>query len=147
MVDTHDRFLYLVVPEGKPVRDGVSIGRQAGFTWSGRGTIQVMREWPRRAPPAETMEWQPELEQRAKLTHRVLDTQAAHKNVLVLEFRCPHPKVRACLASPLSTFEPEPSFLEVKEHSNTALRGGRGVGVVGKNLSGGGDTALTLPLT
>ena len=62
VVDTHSRFLYLVVPEGKAVRYGVGIGRQ-GFTWSGRGTIQFKREWPTWTPPLEMIERQPELEE------------------------------------------------------------------------------------
>lgn len=62
VVETHNRFLYLVLPEGKAVRYGVGIGRQ-GFTWSGRGTIQFKREWPTWTPPAEMIERQPELEE------------------------------------------------------------------------------------
>ena len=62
VVETHNRFLYLVLPEGKAVRYGVGIGRQ-GFTWSGRGTIQFKREWPMWTPPAEMIARQPELEE------------------------------------------------------------------------------------
>ncbi|HEY0918055.1 L,D-transpeptidase [Devosia sp.] len=62
VVETHNRFLYLVLPEGKAIRYGVGIGRQ-GFTWSGRGTIQFKREWPTWTPPAEMIERQPELEE------------------------------------------------------------------------------------
>jgi lipoprotein-anchoring transpeptidase ErfK/SrfK len=62
VVETHNRFLYLVLPEGKAVRYGVGIGRQ-GFTWSGRGTIQFKREWPTWTPPAEMIARQPELEE------------------------------------------------------------------------------------
>lgn len=62
VVDTHNRFLYLVLPERKAVRYGVGIGRQ-GFTWSGYGTIQFKREWPTWTPPAEMIERQPELEE------------------------------------------------------------------------------------
>ena len=61
-VDTHNRFLHLVMPEGKAVRYGIGIGRQ-GFTWSGRGTIQFKREWPTWTPPSEMIERQPELEE------------------------------------------------------------------------------------
>ena len=62
VVDTHNRFLHLVMPEGKAVRYGIGIGRQ-GFTWSGRGTIQFKREWPTWTPPSEMIERQPELEE------------------------------------------------------------------------------------
>ncbi len=62
VVDTHNRFLYLVQQGDKAVRYGVGIGRD-GFTWSGYGTIQLKREWPTWTPPAEMIDRQPELEE------------------------------------------------------------------------------------
>ncbi len=61
VVDTSNRFLYLVQENGKALRYGVGIGRD-GFTWSGRGVIQFKREWPTWTPPSEMIARQPELE-------------------------------------------------------------------------------------
>jgi lipoprotein-anchoring transpeptidase ErfK/SrfK len=61
VVDTANRFLYLVQENGRALRYGVGIGRD-GFTWSGRGTIQYKREWPTWTPPSEMIDRQPELE-------------------------------------------------------------------------------------
>ena len=61
IVDTPNRFLYLVMENGSAMRYGVGIGRD-GFTWGGRGRIQYKREWPRWTPPSEMIARQPELE-------------------------------------------------------------------------------------
>jgi lipoprotein-anchoring transpeptidase ErfK/SrfK len=50
IVDTPNRFLYLVLGDGKAMRYGVGIGRD-GFTWGGRGRIQYKRAWPRWTRP------------------------------------------------------------------------------------------------
>lgn len=52
VVDTANRFLYLVQPGGKAIRYGVGIGRE-GFAWSGKGYIGRKAEWPTWTPPAE----------------------------------------------------------------------------------------------
>jgi len=61
VVDTGNRFLYLVGENGRAMRYGVGIGRD-GFAWSGRAKIQYKREWPTWTPPAEMIVRQPELE-------------------------------------------------------------------------------------
>jgi lipoprotein-anchoring transpeptidase ErfK/SrfK len=61
IVDTPNRYLYLVLGDGKAMRYGVGIGRD-GFTWGGRGRIQYKRAWPRWTPPTEMIARQPELE-------------------------------------------------------------------------------------
>ena len=61
VVDTANRFLYVVQEGGKAMRYGVGIGRD-GFTWSGRGVIQYKKEWPPWTPPSEMIARQPELE-------------------------------------------------------------------------------------
>ncbi|MCA1242573.1 L,D-transpeptidase [Stappia stellulata] len=61
VVDTPNRFLYLVMENGQALRYGVGIGR-AGFSWSGRARIAYKRAWPRWTPPAEMIEREPELE-------------------------------------------------------------------------------------
>ena len=60
IVDTGNRFLYLIQPNGRAMRYGVGIGRQ-GFAWSGRGVIQWKQAWPRWTPPDEMVKRQPEL--------------------------------------------------------------------------------------
>lgn len=62
VVDTGNRFLYLVGENGRAMRYGVGIGRD-GFAWSGRAKIQYKREWPTWTPPSEMITRQPELEQ------------------------------------------------------------------------------------
>jgi lipoprotein-anchoring transpeptidase ErfK/SrfK len=61
VVDTPNRFLYLVGEGGTAMRYGVGVGRD-GFDWQGRGTIAYKRPWPRWTPPAEMIVRQPELE-------------------------------------------------------------------------------------
>ncbi len=62
VVDTGQRFLYLVQPGGKAIRYGVGLGK-AGFDWQGRGVIRRKAKWPRWTPPAEMVARQPELRQ------------------------------------------------------------------------------------
>jgi lipoprotein-anchoring transpeptidase ErfK/SrfK len=61
VVDTGERFLYLVGEGRTAMRYGVGIGRD-GFAWSGRARVAYKREWPRWTPPAEMILRQPELE-------------------------------------------------------------------------------------
>ncbi|MGI6855899.1 L,D-transpeptidase [Mesorhizobium sp. 1B3] len=61
VVDTPNRYLYHVRPNGRATRYGVGVGRD-GFLWSGRGHIAYKREWPRWNPPDEMVARQPELE-------------------------------------------------------------------------------------
>jgi lipoprotein-anchoring transpeptidase ErfK/SrfK len=61
VVDTPNRYLYLVREGGKALRYGVGIGRE-GFAWAGRATIAYKREWPTWTPPSEMIARQPELE-------------------------------------------------------------------------------------
>lgn len=62
VVDTGNRFLYLVLDNGQALRYGVGIGRE-GFAWSGRAVIQYKKMWPRWTPPDEMVARQPELTQ------------------------------------------------------------------------------------
>lgn len=61
VVDTPNRFLYLVEEGGTAMRYGVGIGRQ-GFSWQGEGIIHWRQHWPRWKPPPEMIARQPELE-------------------------------------------------------------------------------------
>lgn len=60
VVDTQNRYLYLVQAGGTAIRYGVGIGRE-GFAWSGRGMIQLKRKWPRWTPSDEMVARQPNL--------------------------------------------------------------------------------------
>lgn len=62
VVNTSERYLYLVREDGMAMRYGVGIGRE-GFDWSGRGTIARKAEWPTWTPPSSMIERQPELEE------------------------------------------------------------------------------------
>jgi lipoprotein-anchoring transpeptidase ErfK/SrfK len=52
VVDTRNRYLYLVEAGHKSIRYGIGVGRE-GFAWSGEATIRVKREWPKWIPPKE----------------------------------------------------------------------------------------------
>ncbi len=61
VVDTANRYLYLVLPGNEAIRYGVGVGKE-GFAWSGRAVIQYKKEWPLWTPPAEMVARKPELE-------------------------------------------------------------------------------------
>ncbi|KGF70542.1 hypothetical protein LL06_04675 [Hoeflea sp. BAL378] len=60
VVDTAQRFLFLVRENGRAMRYGVGIGRD-GFSWSGRAVVQWKQKWPKWTPPGEMIARQPEL--------------------------------------------------------------------------------------
>ncbi len=60
VIDTRDRFLYLVQPGNRAMRYGIGVGRD-GFTWSGLQKIAKKTEWPDWRPPPEMIERQPYL--------------------------------------------------------------------------------------
>jgi lipoprotein-anchoring transpeptidase ErfK/SrfK len=60
VVDTPNKFLYLVEDGGKAMRYGIGVGRP-GFTWAGVKTITAKREWPDWRPPEAMLKRQPEL--------------------------------------------------------------------------------------
>ncbi|MCI5077922.1 L,D-transpeptidase [Oricola sp.] len=60
VVDTSNKFLYLVLEDGKAVRYGIGVGRE-GFEWSGTARIAAKREWPVWTPPPAMIKRQPEL--------------------------------------------------------------------------------------
>lgn len=62
VVNTDQRFLYVVRENRMAMRYGVGIGRE-GFAWSGHGYIGRKQEWPTWTPPAAMIEREPELEQ------------------------------------------------------------------------------------
>ena len=60
VIDTPNKFLYLVEDGGKAMRYGVGVGRP-GFTWAGVHTVSAKKEWPDWTPPEEMLERQPGL--------------------------------------------------------------------------------------
>ncbi|KXF78916.1 hypothetical protein ATN84_03925 [Paramesorhizobium deserti] len=60
IVDTTDKFLYFVMPDGKAMRYGIGVGKQ-GFEWSGTARIAMKREWPTWTPPEPMIRRRPEL--------------------------------------------------------------------------------------
>lgn len=64
VVDTQNKFLYHVQPEGKAMRYGIGVGRE-GFQWKGNAKVAMKREWPTWTPPAAMIKRQPELAKHA----------------------------------------------------------------------------------
>ena len=60
VVDTPNRFLYLVQSGGKALRYGIGVGKP-GFEWSGVKTISAKKEWPAWTPPPEMLRRRPDL--------------------------------------------------------------------------------------
>lgn len=59
VVDTPNRFLYLLLGEGRAMRYGVGVGK-AGLEFEGTGVIQYKREWPRWTPTQDMIAREPE---------------------------------------------------------------------------------------
>src|ERR1700733_5475002 len=60
VIDTPNKFLYLVEDGGKAMRYGIGVGRP-GFTWAGVKTITAKKEWPDWRPPADMLQRRPDL--------------------------------------------------------------------------------------
>ena len=60
VIDTPNKFLYLVEGDGRALRYGIGVGKP-GFMWSGVKTISAKREWPDWTPPAEMLQRRPDL--------------------------------------------------------------------------------------
>ena len=60
VIDTPDRFLFLVESHGKALRYGIGVGRP-GFEWSGVKRISRKSEWPDWTPPAQMLLRRPDL--------------------------------------------------------------------------------------
>ncbi len=64
IVDTSERYLYVVEPNGMATRYGVGVGRE-GFAWNGRARVGRKAEWPVWTPPPQMIKRQPELKKYA----------------------------------------------------------------------------------
>jgi lipoprotein-anchoring transpeptidase ErfK/SrfK len=60
VVDTAERRLYLVLPNGQALRYGIGVGRD-GFRWSGIHRISAKKEWPSWTPPSQMLARRPDL--------------------------------------------------------------------------------------
>jgi lipoprotein-anchoring transpeptidase ErfK/SrfK len=60
IVNTADRFLYLIMENNVALRYGIGVGR-AGFQWGGVHVITRKAEWPDWRPPPEMIARQPYL--------------------------------------------------------------------------------------
>jgi lipoprotein-anchoring transpeptidase ErfK/SrfK len=60
VIDTSERRLYFVLPEGKAIRYGVGVGRP-GFDWTGSQRITRKAEWPSWTPPSQMLKRRPDL--------------------------------------------------------------------------------------
>jgi lipoprotein-anchoring transpeptidase ErfK/SrfK len=60
IVDTPNKFLFLVQGNGKALRYGIGVGRP-GFAWSGIKQISAKKEWPDWTPPPEMLLRRPDL--------------------------------------------------------------------------------------
>ena len=60
IVDTGNKFLYLIEDGGRALRYGIGVGRP-GFLWAGIKTVTAKREWPDWRPPAEMIARRPDL--------------------------------------------------------------------------------------
>jgi lipoprotein-anchoring transpeptidase ErfK/SrfK len=60
VVDTADRFLYLIQGNNRAIRYGIGVGRE-GFQWQGALRITRKAEWPDWTPPPEMIQRQPYL--------------------------------------------------------------------------------------
>jgi lipoprotein-anchoring transpeptidase ErfK/SrfK len=60
VVNTPERFLYLVLGNNRALRYGIGVGRE-GFQWSGLVKVTRKAEWPDWTPPPEMIQRQPYL--------------------------------------------------------------------------------------
>ena len=60
VVNTAERRLYLVLPNGQALRYGIGVGRD-GFRWSGVHRITAKKEWPSWTPPSQMLARRPDL--------------------------------------------------------------------------------------
>ena len=60
VIDTSERFLYLIQSSTQAIRYGIGVGRD-GFTWAGILRVSRKAEWPDWTPPAEMIARQPYL--------------------------------------------------------------------------------------
>jgi lipoprotein-anchoring transpeptidase ErfK/SrfK len=60
LINTGERRLYLVLPNGQALRYGIGVGRD-GFRWGGTHRISAKKEWPGWTPPSQMLRRRPDL--------------------------------------------------------------------------------------
>lgn len=60
VIDTPNKYLYLVQGNGRALRYGIGVGRP-GFEWAGTKSVSMKREWPDWRPPSEMLKRRPDL--------------------------------------------------------------------------------------
>jgi lipoprotein-anchoring transpeptidase ErfK/SrfK len=60
VVNTADRYLYLIMPNDRAMRYGVGVGREEGLQFKGNAVIARKAEWPGWTPTANMIKTQPE---------------------------------------------------------------------------------------
>jgi lipoprotein-anchoring transpeptidase ErfK/SrfK len=60
IIDTPQKFLFLVLPNGRALRYGIGVGRP-GFEWAGVKSVTRKAEWPDWRPPAAMLKRRPDL--------------------------------------------------------------------------------------
>ncbi len=60
VIETPNKFLFLVEKRGRALRYGIGVGRP-GFSWSGVKSITRKAEWPDWTPPPEMLKRRPDL--------------------------------------------------------------------------------------
>ena len=60
IIDTEQRFMYLVQGNNRALRYGIGVGRD-GFQWAGQLKVSRKAEWPDWVPPPEMIQRQPYL--------------------------------------------------------------------------------------
>ena len=65
IINTRERRLYLVQPNGTALRYGIGVGRD-GFRWSGVHRITAKKEWPSWTPPKQMLARRPDLPRHMK---------------------------------------------------------------------------------
>lgn len=63
IVSTKDKFMYLILPDGKAMRYGVAVG-QAGYGWSGEAVVGRKAKWPAWYPTDDMRSTTPDLPHR-----------------------------------------------------------------------------------
>ena len=65
VVNTAERRLYLVLPNGQALKYGIGVGRD-GFRWGGTHRITAKKEWPAWTPPPQMIARRPDLPRHMK---------------------------------------------------------------------------------
>ena len=60
LINTAERRLYLILPNGQALRYGIGVGRD-GFRWGGVHRISAKKEWPSWTPPSQMLARRPDL--------------------------------------------------------------------------------------